>query len=183
MTVESFSTAFDLHSGAKMHDKNVAFDLETQLFDLRMAEINLRKQMLFHLRQAHKSKLWRELGTQSFAQFCTEGLGYSRTETREIFIDLELILPSSRLVSDNPSVQRRIDTLVSWRRLQSDRRNCAPYRVITNRTLLIVAEQNALSVDDLKRIPGIGPKKIGEFGDEIIVHHRISPHFQISRIC
>ncbi|MDD2818102.1 MAG: ATP-dependent DNA helicase UvrD2 [Candidatus Nanopelagicales bacterium] len=58
--------------------------------------------------------------------------------------------------------------LRQWRLLLSREREVPAYVICTDATLLAIAEQKPDSLDELAEIPGIGPAKLAEFGEDIL---------------
>ncbi|TFE04031.1 HRDC domain-containing protein [Jeotgalibacillus salarius] len=58
--------------------------------------------------------------------------------------------------------------LVDFRLKRSRELNIKPYHVFTNKTLDLILEKQPVTIEDLLLIEGIGEKKAGEFGDEIL---------------
>ncbi len=68
-----------------------------------------------------------------------------------------------------------LDALRAWRLATSREQNVPAYIVFTDVTLLAIAEQVPGDADGLAQIPGIGPRKLADYGDDLleIVHsHR-----------
>lgn len=143
-------------------------ELKNELVELRMTEMEVREQLLVHLREVHEHKFWKEWGHSTFSDFFAKELGYDRMETREILIRLGLVLASRDLQSEDPAAQERIERLLAWRRGKSSREGIAAYRILTNRTLLDVAEKNPATIDELKAIKGMGEKRCASHGAEIL---------------
>lgn len=67
-----------------------------------------------------------------------------------------------------------LEQLRQWRlqevaqQSQSREKPLPAYLVATDATLQAIAEQQPTDIDQLARIPGIGPRKIEEFGDDIV---------------
>jgi superfamily II DNA helicase RecQ len=143
-------------------------ELKNEIVELRMTEMEVREQLVQFLAEVHARKLWKEYGHASFADFFARELGYDRGETREMLIRLGIVLPSSALESENPAAQERIERLRAWRRERSSRDGIAAYRVLTNRSLLEIAERNPATVAELQEIKGMGEKKCAAYGVEIL---------------
>jgi len=68
-------------------------------------------------------------------------------------------------VSINESV---FEQLREWRKERSTQKSVPAYIVFTDVTLTAVAEQMPTDLDGLSAIPGIGPAKLTEYGDEVL---------------
>ncbi len=101
--------------------------------------------------------------TQNIEQKLDEVIAHLREFKRQ-----RLWNESSRMQSDDPSVQNRIEILRAWRRHKSLELDFAPYMIITNRTIMAIAMKNPQSLLDLERLEGIGPKKLEAYGEEIL---------------
>lgn len=143
-------------------------ELKTEIVELRMTEMEVREQLVQFLNEVHARKLWKEWGHATLAEFFARELGYDRIETREMMIRMGLVLSSRDLQSENPAAQERIEHLKNWRRERSSRDAIAAYRVLTNRSLLEIAERNPATLDELRSIKGMGEKKCAAYGDEIL---------------
>ncbi|MEK7358203.1 MAG: HRDC domain-containing protein [Bdellovibrionota bacterium] len=143
-------------------------ELKNEIIELRMTEMEVREQLLQFLNEVHTRKLWKEYGHATFNDFFMKELGYDKFETRDTLVRLGLILPSTELQSENPAAQDRIDRLRAWRRQVSSRSAIAAYRILTNRSLLEIAEKNPATIDELRTIKGMGEKKCAVYGTEIL---------------
>lgn len=139
---------------------------------LRLTEMETRESILEHLRDIADGKLWKKSGFTSLQKYCEGELGYSPAEAEELLIQIGEILPASQLVSSDAKVQFRIDVLKNWRKQKSYALEIRAYQVITNRTLLELAERAPRKIEDLKSIYGIGDKKIAAYGEEILAQLR-----------
>lgn len=153
---------------SETNDTSLNQTLERKTLDSRLPEMESREQVIEHVRRIHKVKLWKDLGYKSLPEFCERGLGYTHLETREILIQLGLIFPSSKLQSNDAKVQMRIDRLRAWRKSAASEKGIAAFRVIPNRTLMRLAEVHPQTLPDLSEIQGIGPRKLADFGEEIL---------------
>jgi ATP-dependent DNA helicase RecQ len=131
-------------------------------------ETKNRKKLASGLREVQKKKLWQERGHKSIRDYMETELKLDAAFTREMLIEIGEILTSDKVVSDKPSVQRRIDFLKNWRREKAKAEGLSPYLVLTNRTLLNIAMENPRTIDDLMEIGGIGEKKMKTFGKELL---------------
>lgn len=143
-------------------------ELKTEIVELRMTEMEVREQLVAFLREVNDKRLWKEWGHASFAEFFARELGYDRMETREMMIRLGLILSTRDLQSEDPAAQERIEMLRDWRRARASRDGLAAYRVLTNRSLLEIAENNPTTLEGLQAIKGMGQKKCQAYGNEIL---------------
>ena len=142
--------------------------LEQRIMELRMLEIDAREKLVEELRRAEATQFYKSMGRSSLREFSLLDLGYDEFETRALLIKLGHVLPSSSLRSDDPATQLRIDRLKKWRRAVASRSGIAAFRVITNRSLLEVAKANPRAPDELLKTPGIGHKKLMNYGNEIL---------------
>ena len=62
-----------------------------------------------------------------------------------------------------------VDALRSWRLDEARRRGIAPFIILHDRTLLAIAAATPRNIDALLDIPGIGPAKLAEYGDAIVM--------------
>lgn len=70
---------------------------------------------------------------------------------------------------DKPlSPEARREKLCRWRREEARRRGVAPYFVLTNGTVEKLSTMEVLGREDLRRVPGIGPRKLDAYGDAIL---------------
>jgi len=81
---------------------------------------------------------------------------------------------ASLAVSDAPvdgkvlSPDSRRERLCVWRREEARRRGVAPYFVLTNGVVERLTAMEVLGREDLRRVPGIGPRKMEVYGDTIL---------------
>jgi DNA helicase-2/ATP-dependent DNA helicase PcrA len=61
-----------------------------------------------------------------------------------------------------------LDDLRGWRSAQARERSVPAYVVFTDVTLTAIAEQEPRDSGALLEIPGIGPKKLDAYGDELL---------------
>ncbi|WP_113928383.1 HRDC domain-containing protein [Bacillus sp. P14.5] len=66
------------------------------------------------------------------------------------------------------STEKARSDLTQLRTTRSKELNVKPYYVFTNNTLELILEKRPVTMDQLLKIDGIGPKKAEEFGQEII---------------
>ena len=66
------------------------------------------------------------------------------------------------------SPDARRERLRRWRRDEARRRGIAPYLVLTNGVLEKLAVMEVLGREDLRRVPGIGPRKLEAYGEAIL---------------
>jgi DNA helicase-2/ATP-dependent DNA helicase PcrA len=77
-------------------------------------------------------------------------------------------VPSARAPAGpaaDPAVEQ---VLRAWRTERSRRDKVPPYIVLHDRTLLAIAATRPTSLMELRRIDGIGPTKLDQYGDEIV---------------
>lgn len=60
------------------------------------------------------------------------------------------------------------DALRAWRIEQARRRGVPPYVILHDKTLDAIASSLPQSLQDLERLPGIGPAKLKAHGDAIL---------------
>lgn len=60
------------------------------------------------------------------------------------------------------------ETLREWRKERSAAKSVPAYIIFTDATLTAIAEQVPTNLDSLATIPGVGPAKLGEFGEEVL---------------
>lgn len=143
-------------------------DVSKNLYELRLTQLETSLDIIELLKTVMTKSLWKELGHDSFIGFCKAELGYGTDELRSVLIELGVIVPTSRLVSEDPAIQKRIDALRQWRTDRAAILKWPSYRVIGNRTLFAIAERNPESTDELSKISGIGVTKLRRFGHEIL---------------
>ena len=61
-----------------------------------------------------------------------------------------------------------VNTLKEWRTQTARELGVPAYMVLTTATLLAIAQTSPHSLDDLGQISGIGPVKLGQFGQDIL---------------
>jgi superfamily II DNA helicase RecQ len=115
-----------------------------------------------------KRQLWKTLGFKSMKDFCTKELGYEVFETREILIGAGVIITSAQLSDSDPAIQKRIETLKAWRKQKASALKLSAFLILSNRTLMAIAKENPESTEALGQISGVGPKKIENYGGEIL---------------
>lgn len=138
------------------------------VLQLRLTEMETRESILEHLKDISEGRLFKKSGHSSLQKYCERELGYSPSETRELLTQIGEIIPSSQLVSTDPAIQFRIDVLRNWRKLKAKALETPAYQVISNRTLLELAERAPATQEDLLSIYGIGEKKLEAYGFEIL---------------
>jgi superfamily II DNA helicase RecQ len=134
----------------------------------RMTELEAQEEILISLREVNRGRLYLAAGHRSFQEFCREELGYEQSEIREIMLRLNLIVTADQLRSPDKDTQNCIDKLKVWRKSTASKRGIAAYRVLSNRTLLKVAELKPRNEGELTKVTGIGPAKLADFGAEIL---------------
>jgi DNA helicase-2/ATP-dependent DNA helicase PcrA len=60
------------------------------------------------------------------------------------------------------------ETLREWRKERSTTKAVPAYIIFTDATLTAIAEQVPTNLDSLAAIPGVGPAKLNEFGEEVL---------------
>jgi superfamily II DNA helicase RecQ len=134
----------------------------------RLAEIDVRQELLAQIREIDLRGAWKEEGFKSIREFCLKELGYEAASLREVLLGTGGILTSARLSDVNPEVQTRIDRLRAWRSEKAKVERVPAFRILANRTLLSLAREAPKSVEELRKIHGIGEKKLLTFGAEIL---------------
>ena len=66
--------------------------------------------------------------------------------------------------SDDPAVEERFSRLRELRKRLADARDLPAYVVFHDRTLLEMAEQRPLTMEELLAVPGVGPAKLERYG-------------------
>ena len=60
------------------------------------------------------------------------------------------------------------DDLRKWRELKSQQDGCSLSAVFSNRVLVDITNRNPSTLDDLALVPGVGRKKLAQFGSEVV---------------
>ena len=81
------------------------------------------------------------------------------------------------------------DVLAAWRSEKAEEEDAELYKIIPNKTLKAIAKEKPVSMDALKEIEGLGPKRLRAFGKDLVNMVRIfsgmesledtSPEFEI----
>lgn len=74
---------------------------------------------------------------------------------------------SETIIGKKPNAEL-YNTLKAWRDDKADELNMIPYLILPQKTLLLLASQLPYSLAELKKVKGLGKKKIQQFGSEII---------------
>ena len=138
-----------------------------EILDSRMNEMTAREQILSRLKRLN-------LGARATRLLCEDELDYSVTETRQILIEMGLVITTADLTSPDPVVRLRIEKLKSWRRACAQTQGLPAYRVLSNRALLGVASRSVARPADLATVAGVGPKTLEAYGGqlvELLKHH------------
>jgi ATP-dependent DNA helicase RecQ len=143
-------------------------EVEQNIIEARLEQLEAKKKMYSLLDTFSKEKMWKELKYKSLADYCRNALDFHFEEVKDLQRHLGMIIPTDRIVSDDPTIQDRIDKLKVWRRQKANMERIPPYRIITNRTLFEVAKAGPKSLDDLQKIPGIGNVKARTLGNELL---------------
>ncbi len=77
-------------------------------------------------------------------------------------------LAPSRDEALDEATQHRQQILEEWRRDRAERDNRAPYLILNNETLGLVAQANPKTLEALLAIKGIGPVKLERYGPDIL---------------
>lgn len=67
-----------------------------------------------------------------------------------------------------PQVRRRAESLRKWRRERSVSQSVPSYVILHNATLVKLATDPPLTLDQLSEVRGIGPHKLKNLGQEIL---------------
>lgn len=81
---------------------------------------------------------------------------------------LSRILQQDKMTHKDPKIQARIARLKLWRKKKARKRKLAPYLIFSNWTLMIIAQENPVSLTELAQIPGFGEKRIAQHGMGVI---------------
>lgn len=68
----------------------------------------------------------------------------------------------------NEEQELRFQSLRQWRRQKSQELDCAAFVIFTDKTLKQLALKNPRSLDELRKIPGIGETKLEKFGWDLL---------------
>ncbi len=60
------------------------------------------------------------------------------------------------------------ESLREWRRQTADAAGMPPYIVFSDRTLVAIAAARPATRGHLARVPGVGPKKLDEYGEDVL---------------
>jgi ATP-dependent DNA helicase RecQ len=77
-------------------------------------------------------------------------------------------LPDADTPPGEPPAPELVEALRAWRLDEARRRAVAPFIVLHDRTLHAIAAACPQSLDQLGRVPGIGPGKLAEYGEAIV---------------
>lgn len=148
--------------------------IEQRLMALRVAEMTAKDELTRELKKAASEKFedgenfWQKCGHSNLRDYCIQELSYTPLEARDILIKLGQIITRDRMTSTDPVVQQRIQKLISWRRKQALQQGIAAFRILGNRTVLLMAETGPKNIEELCKIKGIGPVKLQSYGDSLI---------------
>ena len=135
--------------------------MRSRILETRLEEMSLHEKIVSDLRTL-------ELTQTEMRDFCETDLAYSIAETRQILILLGLILTSEQMKSSDPVVQTKIDRLKSWRAQRARKEEVPAYRVLTNRALMLIAQQCPKTQESLLEVKGFGQKMATAYGTEIV---------------
>ena len=62
----------------------------------------------------------------------------------------------------------RSEMLEAWRSAQAEAEGRAPYLIITDATLALLAEHNPSDLEGVRRVKGIGPVKLERYGESLL---------------
>lgn len=153
-------------------------NVKARLIQARIDEMAAREIILQELRLL-------KLGVRETRLICEKELDYPYLEMRTILFSLGLILTSDAMTSTDPVIRLKIEKLKNWRYQRSKSDDVPAFRIISNRTLMAVAESNVDGKEGLKEIEGLGPKKIDSFGDDILNllrTARVAPRHSLSSV-
>jgi len=136
---------------------------------LRLQEIETKKKIADSLRELQKNNEWKALGYKSMKEFCAKELEYDFFEIRELLVATGVVLTRAQMIDDDPNVQARIDALREWRKKTASAQALSAFLILSNRTLMAIAKETPTTPGQLAQIPGIGPRKIQSYGDEILL--------------
>jgi superfamily II DNA helicase RecQ len=139
-----------------------------RILELRLKEIDLQNEMVECLRNLDATGDWRNSGLRTLRDFCAKELGWGQETIRTMMIALGKIVPTEKLIAKDPAATARLHALIKWRAEKRIESGVAAYRILTNRTILAIADQNPKSVGQLEGISGVGPKKLTQFGDDVL---------------
>ena len=72
---------------------------------------------------------------------------------------------SADTAKNHPELYRRI---IDWREKKAEGSRYDPYEILSRKSILALIAELPLSKKDLKKIPGIGKKKMALFGNDIL---------------
>lgn len=72
---------------------------------------------------------------------------------------------SEQVANSNPDLYQ---TIRKWRNEKAESLDLPPYMILQNKTMVEISERVPASLMELKKINGIGKRKLSEFGDEIL---------------
>jgi ATP-dependent DNA helicase RecQ len=87
------------------------------------------------------------------------------TRTRRVSVPAA---PPLSLADLDPVARDRFDALHAWRLEESRGLSLQPFFILSDRTLVAIAERDPAGHDDLLAVSGIGPKKLERWGDPVI---------------
>jgi ribonuclease D len=143
-------------------------ELIQKAMEARLTEIDIRKSLVEQFKELDRRGVWKEAGFKSLRQYCENEFGYDRSELREVLIEMGNILVTNQMLDNDPAIQNRIDRLKIWRREKAKFERVAAYRILSNRTLIAVAQVKPQTLEELSVVNGIGTKKISDFGLAIL---------------
>ena len=80
----------------------------------------------------------------------------------------EPVTPEEPQPEQDPAIQQRLERLEAWRRNTAAEEDRAPYLILNNQTLVMLAEQNPQTLEQLRAIRGIGPVKLERYGEQLL---------------
>jgi ATP-dependent DNA helicase RecQ len=73
-----------------------------------------------------------------------------------------------RVARTKPAVPRPVAELVAWRRRQARLRRWRPYQVFPDAVLNAIAARRPETIEALLEIPGMGPRRVARWGDDLL---------------
>ena len=157
-----------LKTESQIKDQMSVSKLEEHVLALRINELAARDLILIELRKPEFTRVWKLAGHRNLREYCEETLSYGPLETREILVKIGHILTRDSMMSNDAATNERIKKLISWRSRTALEARLPAYRVLSNRTLLAVANENPKDLTSLEAINGIGHVKVRNFGEALL---------------
>lgn len=142
--------------------------IHDRILEARLVELDAKKTLAGCIQEVHRQKLWKTLGFRSLSEYCQKELNYEPIEARTLAVAVGAILIQDKMISQDPRTQIKIDTLKAWRKSKSLELNVPPFRILSNHLIMSIVQANPHSLPELEMIPGIGEKKLENFGNDIL---------------